>query len=67
MVGGAVAIAVFGALIANPDHINQGLRLSLGTAAALILLAATTASGSGRAPKTRPERQPGEPVNACRG
>jgi DHA2 family methylenomycin A resistance protein-like MFS transporter len=39
-VGGAVAIAVFGALIANPDTIDQGLRLSLGIAAFLLLLAA---------------------------
>lgn len=39
-VGGAVAIAVFGALIANPDRIDLGLRLSLGTAALLHLLAA---------------------------
>ena len=39
-VGGAVAIAVFGALIANPDTIDTGLRLSLGIAATLILLAA---------------------------
>jgi DHA2 family methylenomycin A resistance protein-like MFS transporter len=39
-VGGAVAIAVFGALIANPDTIDRGLRLSLGIAAVLILLAA---------------------------
>jgi DHA2 family methylenomycin A resistance protein-like MFS transporter len=39
-VGGAVAIAVFGALIANPDRVDQGLRLSLGIAAALLLLAA---------------------------
>jgi len=39
-VGGAVAIAVFGALIADPDHIDRGLRLSLGIAAFLILLAA---------------------------
>jgi len=39
-VGGAVAIAVFGALIAGPDHIDRGLRLSLGIAAFLILLAA---------------------------
>jgi DHA2 family methylenomycin A resistance protein-like MFS transporter len=38
-VGGAVAIAVFGAFIASPDHIDRGLRLSLGTAAALLLLA----------------------------
>jgi DHA2 family methylenomycin A resistance protein-like MFS transporter len=39
-VGGAVAIAVFGALIANPDHVVQGMRVSLGIAAALLLLAA---------------------------
>ena len=39
-VGGAVAIAVFGALIANPDTIDQVLRLSLGIAAFLLLLAA---------------------------
>jgi DHA2 family methylenomycin A resistance protein-like MFS transporter len=39
-VGGAVAIAVFGALIANPDRVDLGLRLSLGIAAALLLLAA---------------------------
>ena len=39
-VGGAVAIAVFGALIADPNHIDRGLRLSLGIAAVLILLAA---------------------------
>jgi DHA2 family methylenomycin A resistance protein-like MFS transporter len=39
-VGGAVAIAVFGALIADPDHIDRGLRLSLGIAALLVVLAA---------------------------
>jgi len=39
-VGGAVAIAVFGALIANPDQVVSGLRVSLGIAAALLLLAA---------------------------
>ena len=39
-VGGAVAIAVFGALIANPDHVVSGLRLSLGIAATLLFLAA---------------------------
>jgi MFS transporter, DHA2 family, methylenomycin A resistance protein len=39
-VGGAVAIAVFGALIANPDHVVAGSRLSLGIAALLLLLAA---------------------------
>ena len=39
-VGGAVAIAVFGALIADPDHVVAGLRLSLGIAATLLLLAA---------------------------
>ena len=39
-VGGAVAIAVFGALIADPDHVVSGLRISLGIAAVLLLLAA---------------------------
>lgn len=39
-VGGAVAIAVFGALIADPDQVVVGLRLSLGIAATLLLLAA---------------------------
>jgi DHA2 family methylenomycin A resistance protein-like MFS transporter len=39
-VGGAVAIAVFGALIADPAHVVGGLRLSLGIAATLLLLAA---------------------------
>lgn len=39
-VGGAVAIAVFGALIADPDQVVSGLRISLGIAAALVLLAA---------------------------
>jgi len=39
-VGGAVAIAVFGALIANPDHVVNGLRISLGIAATLLGLAA---------------------------
>lgn len=39
-VGGAVAIAVFGALIADPDRVVTGLRVSLGIAAALLLLAA---------------------------
>ncbi len=39
-IGGAVAIAVFGALIANPDTFLTGLRISLGAAAALLLLAA---------------------------
>ncbi len=39
-VGGAVAIAVFGALIADPDHVVQGLQLSLGIAATVLFLAA---------------------------
>jgi DHA2 family methylenomycin A resistance protein-like MFS transporter len=39
-VGGAVAIAVFGALIADPTRVLAGLQLSLGIAAALLLLAA---------------------------
>ncbi|MFI5707769.1 hypothetical protein [Kribbella sp. NPDC051620] len=43
-VGGAVAIAVFGALIANPDTFLTGLRVSLGSAAALLLLAAVNST-----------------------
>jgi DHA2 family methylenomycin A resistance protein-like MFS transporter len=39
-VGGAVAIAVFGALIADPDHFLTGMALSLGIAATLLLVAA---------------------------
>ncbi|WP_432573177.1 MFS transporter [Kineococcus sp. SYSU DK005] len=39
-VGGAVAIAVFGALIANPDRFLTGLRTSLVVAAALLALTA---------------------------
>ncbi|TNM68137.1 MFS transporter [Streptomyces sp. NP160] len=39
-VGGAVAIAVFGALIADPDGALTGVQLSLGIAAAAVLLAA---------------------------
>ncbi|TDW21838.1 MFS transporter [Kribbella kalugense] len=39
-IGGAVAIAVFGALIANPGTFLTGLRISLASAAALLLLAA---------------------------
>jgi DHA2 family methylenomycin A resistance protein-like MFS transporter len=39
-VGGAVAIAVFGALIADPSHVVAGLRISLGVAALLLFLAA---------------------------
>jgi DHA2 family methylenomycin A resistance protein-like MFS transporter len=39
-IGGAVAIAVFGALIANPDNFLTGMRISLATAAILLTLAA---------------------------
>ena len=39
-VGGAVAIAVFGALISDPSHVVLGLRISLGIAAGLLILAA---------------------------
>ena len=39
-VGGAVAIAVFGALIAHPDQVVAGVRVSLGIAATLLFLAA---------------------------
>ncbi|GAA1518983.1 MFS transporter [Kribbella lupini] len=43
-VGGAVAIAVFGALIANPDSFLTGLRTSLAAAAVLLLLAAVNST-----------------------
>jgi DHA2 family methylenomycin A resistance protein-like MFS transporter len=39
-IGGAVAIAVFGALIAHPGTFLTGMRISLATAATLLLLAA---------------------------
>jgi DHA2 family methylenomycin A resistance protein-like MFS transporter len=39
-VGGAVAIAVFGALVADPASFVTGLRVSFVTAAALLLVAA---------------------------
>lgn len=39
-VGGAVAIAVLGALIAQPGNMGAGVRTSLGIAAALHLVAA---------------------------
>ncbi len=49
-VGGAVAIAVFGALIANPGNFLTGMRISLGTAALLLLItAANSTRVSGRA------------------
>ncbi|GAB3823106.1 hypothetical protein [Kribbella italica] len=43
-VGGAVAIAVFGALIADPGTFLTGLRVSLASAAALLLLAAVNST-----------------------
>jgi DHA2 family methylenomycin A resistance protein-like MFS transporter len=43
-IGGAVAIAVFGALIANPDNFLTGLRISLATAATLLALAALSST-----------------------
>ncbi|GAB3431212.1 MFS transporter [Flindersiella endophytica] len=43
-IGGAVAIAVFGALIANPATFLTGMRVSLATAAVLLLLAALTST-----------------------
>ena len=39
-VGGAVAIAVFGALVADPDSFVAGLRVSFVAAATLLLLTA---------------------------
>ncbi len=43
-IGGAVAIAVFGALIANPANFLTGLRISLATAASLLALAALSST-----------------------
>lgn len=43
-IGGAVAIAVFGALIANPENFLTGLRISLAIAATLLALAALNSS-----------------------
>jgi DHA2 family methylenomycin A resistance protein-like MFS transporter len=42
-VGGAVAIAVFGALIANPDTFVQGMQISFTIAASSLLIAAVAA------------------------
>lgn len=42
-VGGALAVAVFGALLARPAGLEAGLRISVGIAAVVSLLAATTA------------------------
>ena len=39
-IGAAVAIVVFGALIANPDSFITGMRISLASAAGLLILAA---------------------------
>ena len=52
-VGGAVAIAVFGALIADPDQVVTGLRLSLGIAAVLLALAAVSSLRIHGRPGTR--------------
>ncbi len=52
-VGGAVAIAVFGALIADPDQVVTGLRLSLGIAAVLLALAAVSSLRIHGRPSTR--------------
>ena len=42
--GGALAIAVFGALVAEPDHFVRGLRTSLLIAAAVLLVAALSST-----------------------
>jgi DHA2 family methylenomycin A resistance protein-like MFS transporter len=44
-VGGALAIAVFGALIAEPTRFLAGMQTSLAIAAALVLAAAVAALG----------------------
>ena len=54
-VGGAVAIAVFGALIARAGPSWVGLHVSLGIAAALLLLTALRAFASGPGAKRRPD------------
>lgn len=54
-VGGAVAIAVFGALIANPDTFLIGMQVSLAAAASLILLTALSSTCS--AARSRSLRQ----------
>lgn len=41
--GGALAVAVFGALISTPAGFRQGLRISLALAATIALLAALAA------------------------
>lgn len=52
-VGGAVAIAVFGALIADPEQVVTGLRLSLGIAGTLLVLAALSSL------RIQPRSEPG--------
>jgi DHA2 family methylenomycin A resistance protein-like MFS transporter len=52
-VGGAVAIAVFGALIAHPGGFLSGLRVSLGIAAVLLLAAALNSFRIRRRPEER--------------
>ncbi len=55
-VGGALAIAVFGVLIAGPNGFVHGLQLSFGTAATLGLLAVIACSRIPTAPHRHPQR-----------
>ena len=51
--GGALAIAVFGALVAEPDHFVRGLRTSLLIAATVLLLSALASTQLTPQPATR--------------
>jgi DHA2 family methylenomycin A resistance protein-like MFS transporter len=56
-VGGAVAIAVFGALIANPHTFITGMRISLAAAAALLLATALMSLAIGTRPHLEGRRR----------
>jgi sugar phosphate permease len=43
-VGGALAVATFGALLSDPHRIEQGMRVSLAIATVVILLAVVAAT-----------------------
>ncbi|MDQ1730000.1 MAG: transporter, family, methylenomycin resistance protein [Pseudonocardiales bacterium] len=53
-VGGALAVAVFGSLVANPASFMHGVRISLTIAAAVALLAVVAALGLRPAGKAAP-------------
>jgi EmrB/QacA subfamily drug resistance transporter len=64
--GGALAVAVFGALLARPGMFSYGLRVSLLIAAAVALAAAGAAAGlhAPRRPAAEDGRVPGEAVGS---